>query len=671
MKLFDDVKKVLRFDLALFHGRPRLLLACLGVTLVPALYATIYLGSTWDPYSKMDQLPVVVVNLDRGAEVRGRHVAIGDSIVGRLEEKHTFQLSKLSDEAQARDLVRKGDAAFAVIVPEAMSENAMRASTASPARVRVVYSEGNNFMTGTVAKRFADELTRNTNEVLNTERWTVVLGTVDASRGNIEKLKDGVSRLKSGAEQLDEGLARAKDGATKLAAGAERANDGSAKLADGAGQVSAGTQQLTRGVSQLGGGLRQLRDALPAQEKLDTLSRSARQVADGQAQLTTGLTQLADGTTKAKDGARQLKEGTAGIPLVGGKVSAGAGKLEAGLTQLESGAQKAQAGSAKLASGGAQVADGVDALTGGVTKVTAGVRTMAEKVPADETLQKLADGSTRVAEGTGALHSGLGALAQGSKQLEGGLVKLSDGATRLADGLETLEQALPASVDGLDGDAHGLAATVQPELESLTTVGAYGNSMVPYFLGLSLWVGVVMMGFIFQLRWFPSRVRNARSLALVLGRLGVPLMAVLGQATLLALALRFVVGATVPSFFALWLITLTTSAVFLTVLVMLVGLFGDVGKVIALLFLVFQMGASGGVFPLSLTSEVFRVVHPWLPFSWVVRAGRAALFGAFDGAWLQAVGVLALFGVASVAITAIGARWKFVPRHRFAPLMDV
>jgi hypothetical protein len=55
----------------------------------------------------------------------------------------------------------------------------------------------------------------------------------------------------------------------------------------------------------------------------------------------------------------------------------------------------------------------------------------------------------------------------------------------------------------------------------------------------------------------------------------------------------------------------------------------------------------------------------------VVRAGRAALFGAFDGAWLQAVGVLALFGVASVAITAIGARWKFVPRHRFAPLMDV
>lgn len=671
MKLFDDVKKVLRFDLALFHGRPRLLAACLGVMLVPALYSTIYLGSTWDPYSKMDQLPMVVVNLDRGTELRGRQVDLGASIVSRLEQKHAFQLRKLNDETQARDLVRSGEVAFAVIIPAQMSETAMKATEATPARVRVIYSEGNNFMTGTVARRFADELTRSTNEALNTERWTVVLGTVDASRGNIEKLKDGVSQLKNGAEQLDEGLARAKSGASKLASGTERATAGAAKLEDGAQQVAGGTQALTKGVSQLGGGLRQLRDALPPQEKLDALSGGARQVATGQAQLTAGLDTLAAGTTKAKGGATQLKEGTAGIPIVGARIADGAGKLETGLGQLETGAQRAREGSAQLAKGGAQVSDGVTALTGGVTKVTAGVRTMAEKIPGDETLQKLADGSTRVAAGAGSLHDGLGAISKGTQQLDEGLGKLSDGAGKLAVGLETLERALPTSVDGLAGDAHGLAATVQPELESLTTVGAYGNSMVPYFLGLSLWVGVVMMGFVFQLRWFPSRVRNAKRLALVLGRMGVPLVAVLGQATLLTLALKFVVGATVPSFFALWLIALTTSLVFLTVLLMLVGLFGDVGKVIALLFLVFQMGASGGVFPLSLTSEVFRVVHPWLPFSWVVRAGRAALFGAFDGAWLQAVGVLALFGVASIAITAFGARWKFVPRHRFAPLMDV
>ena len=126
-----------------------------------------------------------------------------------------------------------------------------------------------------------------------------------------------------------------------------------------------------------------------------------------------------------------------------------------------------------------------------------------------------------------------------------------------------------------------------------------------------------------------------------------------------------------PSFWKLWLISLVTSSVFLAVLVMLIGLLGDVGKVVALLFLVFQMGASGGVFPLAMTSDFFRVANPFLPFSWVLRAARAALFGAYDGNWFSALSVLALFGVGAIAITALGGRWKFVPRHRFGPLMDV
>jgi putative membrane protein len=671
MKLLDDVKRVLHFDRALFHNKRKLLLACLGVMFVPALYSSIYLVSTWDPYAKMDQLRVVIVNRDVGTEVRGRKVTIGASVVDGLEAKKTFQLQRLDDETKARELVSSGEIAFAVLIPPTLSETAMRASAQDPARVKVVFSEGNNFMTGTIARRFADELTRNTNEVLNTERWTVVLDTVDSTRGNVEKLKDGVGRLRDGAERLDDGLQKAKAGATKLAEGTEKAKAGAEKLEDGATKVSDGTTRLTQGVEQLGGGLRQIRDGLPPQEKLDQLSGGAKQVAEGNAQLAKGLDQLADGTTKAKNGAGQLKDGTAKVPIVGGKISEGAGKLEKGLEQLEAGAQKAEAGSQKLADGSAKVADGVDQLTKGVAKVGAGVKTMTEKLPPDEKLEQLADGSKQVADGTGKLNDGLGQLANGTRKLEGGLTQLSDGASRLSAGLNQLEQALPANIDGLQGDARGLAASVRPELEPLTQVGAYGNSMVPYFLGLSLWVGVVMMGFIFQLRWFPSRVQNRSKLSLVLGRLATPMVIVLGQATLLTLALRFVVNANIPSLFVLWLVAMVTSAVFLTVLVMLVGVFGDIGKVIALLFLVFQMGASGGVFPLALSGDVFRVVHPFLPFSWVLRAARAALFGAYDGAWPSALGVLLLFGVASIAITALLGRWKFVPRHRFSPLMDV
>ena len=104
MRLLRDVKKVLWYDLSLFHGRRRLLLACLGVMLVPAAYATIYLSSTWDPYSKVSQLPVAVVNLDQPVELRGHHVEVGASMLAGLEAKHAFTSRVVNSEAEARQV---------------------------------------------------------------------------------------------------------------------------------------------------------------------------------------------------------------------------------------------------------------------------------------------------------------------------------------------------------------------------------------------------------------------------------------------------------------------------------------------------------------------------------------------------------------------------------------
>ena len=284
MKLLNEIKKVARFDVALFHNRKRLLLACIGVMFVPAIYATIYLSSTWDPYSKVSNLQVAVVNLDHAMTVRDREVNLGASIVERLEEKHAFTLKTVATEQEARDLVTSSEAAFAVIIPADLTASAMRATASEPGHVRVLFSEGNNYLTGTVAKRFADELTRNTNEVLNTERWAVVLDTVDQSKDTFAKLKDGVGRLRDGADQLDDGLARAHEGATRLNDGAHRAANGSKTLNDGATRVADGTTRLTTGVSALGAGLQQMEAAMPSQARLDQLNSGAHQVADGQAE---------------------------------------------------------------------------------------------------------------------------------------------------------------------------------------------------------------------------------------------------------------------------------------------------------------------------------------------------------------------------------------------------
>ena len=681
MKLVADLKRVVWFDAALFHKRRKLLLACVGATLVPALYAAIYLSSAWDPYGHLDALPVALVDLDRGVDVP-RHVVVGATIVDKLHEAHTFAWRDVASEDEAKAAVTHGDVVFAVVIPDDFSANAVPGAKAKPGRVRILFSEGNNFMAATIAKRFAGELAHGTNEALNEERWSVVLQTVDQSKGGLDKLKTGVAQLVDGSTQLVDGMLQAHDGASQLHDGASQAHIGATQLRNGGAQLSDGVGALTDGVQKLGDGVRTLDDKLPSTDTLAQLKDGAHQVREGNATLASGIEKLDGGAHQAKAGAAELRTKTAKVPIVGGKIAAGAGKLEDGLDKLGQGLDQAKDGSDKLAAGTKKLDDGVTRLADGIIVAHEGVHAMATRLPAAEQLARLKTGAAVLADGTGKLDDGLAKLDDGAARLHDGLGALSDGANRLHAGLALLQSSLPSDDVGgaLTGDARGLASSVEPEMISLTSVGPYGNSMAPYFIGLSLWVGVVMTGFIFRLRWFPARLRApthtlrpVSRVSLALGRLAIPLPIVVGQATLLVVAMHFV-GVTLPSLasvLALWFLAVVTAITFLCVLTMLIAICGDIGKVIALLLLVFQMSASAGVFPIELSAVVFRFVHPYLPFSWVVTSSRALLFGAYDGAWLPALARVALFGVLSLAITAAFGRWKLVARHDYAPLLDL
>lgn len=44
----------------------------------------------WDPYGQVDQLPVAVVNNDKGADFNGEELTIGQDFVDDLKENDTF-----------------------------------------------------------------------------------------------------------------------------------------------------------------------------------------------------------------------------------------------------------------------------------------------------------------------------------------------------------------------------------------------------------------------------------------------------------------------------------------------------------------------------------------------------------------------------------------------------
>ena len=71
-----------RFELKRFRGPlPRLALGF--ILLIPLLYGCIYLAGNWDPYGRLDRVPVAVVNHDVPATANGSPVTANRALTKR------------------------------------------------------------------------------------------------------------------------------------------------------------------------------------------------------------------------------------------------------------------------------------------------------------------------------------------------------------------------------------------------------------------------------------------------------------------------------------------------------------------------------------------------------------------------------------------------------------
>lgn len=643
LHLLHKTIEVAKHELRLFGRFPRLRISVLGIVLIPALYAYIYIQSVWDPASRTVDLSAAIVNLDRGATVHGTFVNIGDGLQHRLKESGTFGFydAASADEAKAR--VRHGHSLFALIIPERFSEAAANAASAGAGKLIIFTSEGNNYMGAGIAKRFATEVAYKANETLNEARWKVVLQNIARSSTDLERLRDGVAQLKTGANALDAGIGEARDGSRQLDAGAHR--------------LSGGVTLLANGVKQLRDGTRLLESKSPSSADLQTIKAGAQQLAAGHVTLQEGLVKLDDGAQQLAQGSALLRDSTRPIPIVGGKIADGANRLFDGATRLESGLNQAKQGTARLAEGSHRLSDGVTRLADGFGAYASGVWLIASKFPDDAKLDPLPAGSER--------------LSNGADALTHGLDRLKDGSAQLARGIETLQNALPMDVPALPGTASGLASSISPDVEIDAPVRNNGTGFAPNFIPVALWLGAVLTTFVFYLRRLPRDVEQHPRVALLLGKLFLLCCINLAQAACILAMTRLMLDMQPVSAVGFAVTVIVTGLTFQLIILFLILAFGDFGRAAGLILLILQLSAAGGIIPIELTSGFYRAISPMLPFTWAVKAIRASAFGAFSGDWQTGVGIVLLFAVGALVLAFFAGRWKFAEAEHYRPALDI
>ncbi len=126
-------------------------------------------------------------------------------------------------------------------------------------------------------------------------------------------------------------------------------------------------------------------------------------------------------------------------------------------------------------------------------------------------------------------------------------------------------------------------------------------------------------------------------------------MAVAGS-LLMALGMRYLVGVEVADLVQLLAFSVLAAVAFTAIVQALVALFGSRGWLVALLFLVVQVAASGVPFTAAAAPGPLAALSPFVPLTYAIDAFRGAIAGGGSSPLVDAV-VLGGWLLASVLVT--------------------
>lgn len=346
--MFREWKAVLK--------KPTFIIVMVGIALIPALYNIIFLSSMWDPYGKLSELPVAVVNKDQPATYNGESMNIGEDMVSNLKDNDSLDFHFVA-EAEGVEGLENGTYYMVVTLPSDLSQKAASILTNHPEQMNIDYrtSSGHSFIASKMSDSAMTQLKQTVAKNV-TETYTKALFE---KMGN---LKEGMEQASQGSQTLADGSNQLKDGSQQLATNLQTLAQSSVTFSNGAEQFSNGLATYTDAVKKIDAGV-------------TTFHNGLLTYTGAVSQLDNGLNQLSSKTPELASGIQQLNDGVQAY--AGGVV-----KLDSGLNQLSSGVQAYTSGVDSLSSGASQLAGQSDKLRNGVQQLNQGIQQLSSQLEA-------------------------------------------------------------------------------------------------------------------------------------------------------------------------------------------------------------------------------------------------------------------------------------------------
>ncbi|MBS4218109.1 YhgE/Pip domain-containing protein [Bacillus sp. FJAT-49711] len=444
----------------------KLLIPLIAVMLVPILYSGMFLWAFWDPYDRLKDLPVGVINNDEGAAFEDKDLRLGNDLVEKLKESNDFNFKVVDSKNGYKDLEDR-KYYMLIEIPEHFSENATSLLDEHPKKLELKYipNESYNFLSSQIGETAIKEIkSAVSKEVVATYSETMF--------SKIKDMGDGFAQASSGAKELFEGTAKLNDGSVTLKKGLDELAEKSIEFNSGVSKVQSGTNEIAEGTSKLANGIAQLKEghgklvdgAVAADKGAQALSSGASTLDAGIKKADRAMEDVVSGATQIQDKTTLLANKLDEFQTGAGQVAKGAAELHSGIEQMKNQLANIDSQLAEL-----PLPDEVKKQIGSQLKANL-----------EEGLAKLETGSAVVEKGTVTLHSSAKELHEGASTLAGKMSELKEGQSKLKAGMDSLSTGSKDLVQGaqtLQGGQNQLLSGISLFDEKLTEVSDGANTL--------------------------------------------------------------------------------------------------------------------------------------------------------------------------------------------------
>ncbi|MDY4815659.1 YhgE/Pip domain-containing protein [Turicibacter bilis] len=692
--MIKNIWTIYKEDLKRVFTNYAAIIVILALCILPSLYAWFNIKASWDPYGQeaTSQIKIGVINNDKGTELNGKAINIGDQVIDQLKENDLMGW-QFVDEAEGERALEEGTFYATITIPDNFSKDITSLVTSDVKKGQMIYRV--NEKINAIAPKLTSKGATGVQENINQTIVETVSGILfEAGKGlGLEIQETVLPQLSHVYDQLEELISKFGDMNSLV----QTAHNGGIQLKDLIASIQTDLPLIETTITSAKTTITSLESFMDTSKSalsdfMPTLKNDLLLIQTIADELNTYVSQIEEAILSGSDKAPELienlitkVESTQSLVRSFVKVLESFNKFPAGrfddlISQLQG--VNGELDKAKdflqqlhdtTVNGGEPnltVLNNIKTLLSSVSSTASSIYNRFDSaiVPslnnvidqaystATNVLQVLKEAETKLPDVASLLNTayegadkGIDAIEYINSKLPEAENKVREVTAKLGDINESqsLQEVLTLLQEAVTERQNFMSSPVDLVEETIFPMHNYGTAMTPFYSVLAQWVGMTLLISMLSVHakgeYRPSEEYFGKFLLFATIALVQGLIIALGDLYLLNI---YCVN---PGLFIVGI--LFTSITFTFIVYSLVSVFGNVGKVVSIILLVLQVAGSGGTFPIQLTPKFFQIINPFLPFTYAISFARESIGGIVENVLAKDIIIMCIYSVGAVLIS--------------------